>query len=189
MGTVCKAMDKVAKILDMMMGRGHEPNVITYGALINGYCKIRRIDEATRLCIIDGLSKQGLVNEAQNLFSEMIRKRISPDVVTYNSLIYDLCNFSRWKEAASIFTDMLNHGISPNVITFNTLVSGLSKEGRTTEAHNVFEIMLTKGEKPNVVTYNSLMHGLCNSGQWKEAKRIFYEIVRRGISPNAVTFT
>ena len=50
--------------------------------------------------IIDGLGKDRLVIEASNLFSKMIARGISRNVVTYNSLILGLCYVSQLEEAA-----------------------------------------------------------------------------------------
>ena len=49
--------------------------------------------------IIDGLSKEGFLDEALALFSEMVGNSISPDVVTYNSLIRDLAIWVGGKKA------------------------------------------------------------------------------------------
>lgn len=42
--------------------------------------------------VVDSLCKDGLVDDAKNLFLEMKGKGISPDVVVYSSLIQGMCS-------------------------------------------------------------------------------------------------
>ena len=76
-----------------MENKGYEPDVITCGTIVNGLCKIGQTGVAIRLLrkiekrnfaqtvvlyskIINSLSKDKLVTETLNLFSEMMSKGI-----------------------------------------------------------------------------------------------------------------
>ncbi|KAM5583621.1 hypothetical protein ABKV19_003485 [Rosa sericea] len=72
------------QLLRKMEGNGCEPNIVSYST------------------IIDSLGKDTLVVDAMNLFSEMIRRRIAPDLVTYNSLINGVCKLGKWKEGTRL---------------------------------------------------------------------------------------
>lgn len=48
--------------------------------------------------------------------------RVSPNVVTYNALIYGFCIASQLREAVSILNQMALKNITPNIYTFNILV-------------------------------------------------------------------
>ncbi|PNX65442.1 pentatricopeptide (PPR) repeat protein, partial [Trifolium pratense] len=52
-----------------MAKNGVPPEAWSYSILINGFCKLKMVDEAV------------------NLFNEMHHRKIIPDVVTYTSLI------------------------------------------------------------------------------------------------------
>ena len=56
-------------MFNTMVEKGCSPDVFSYTILINGYCKIKKIDEA------------------MHLFHEMSNKGMIPNVVTYNNLI------------------------------------------------------------------------------------------------------
>jgi pentatricopeptide repeat protein len=51
MDVLCKKweIEKAIGILDDMISKGLQPNVITYSILINGHCKKREIDKAMLL--------------------------------------------------------------------------------------------------------------------------------------------
>ena len=90
------------------------------GIVIDGLCMerntrtaidfLRAIDRGGRPCkpnaivrntIIDSLCKDKLVDQALALLEEMIEKGIYPSIVTYSSLIQDICNLSKWKLTSS----------------------------------------------------------------------------------------
>ena len=75
-----------------MLKDGLFPGMVTYNALINGYCKERRSwfqkpDGFTFTALIDGRCKQGRPEEANGILDLMIKKGISPDEVTWTALI------------------------------------------------------------------------------------------------------
>ncbi|MFS7974400.1 putative tetratricopeptide-like helical domain superfamily [Helianthus anomalus] len=85
-----------------------EPDVVTYNTMIKGLCKFGYNDIATGLLrlmdergckpdvvayniIVDSLCKDKMIDDAFNLFKEMVfHKLVLPDVITYNSLIHGL---------------------------------------------------------------------------------------------------
>ncbi|CAB4263009.1 unnamed protein product [Prunus armeniaca] len=48
----------------------------------------------------------------------MINRSVVPDIVSYNSLIYGLCNMGLWNRALALFEIMNEKGINPDVVTF-----------------------------------------------------------------------
>ncbi|KAM7462435.1 hypothetical protein LguiA_030556 [Lonicera macranthoides] len=164
-----------------------EPDVVTYGTVINGLCKsgntkiavelLRSMEtlhfEADVYCysmIIDSLCKDRMISDAKNLRVEMTKKGISPNVVTYSSLIHGLCNFGQWKEVTELLREMVDRNVSPDVRTFSTLVDALCKVGMVREAEDVLEVMI-KREKEN-----------------RKAVRLLREIRRKGVNHTVVTY-
>jgi pentatricopeptide repeat domain-containing protein 1 len=60
--------------------------------------KLIKTDVVIHNTIIDSLCKDKLVIDAYVLYSEMIAKKISPDVVTFNALIYGFCVVGQLKK-------------------------------------------------------------------------------------------
>nr|KAJ0215052.1 hypothetical protein LSAT_V11C300146570 [Lactuca sativa] len=141
-----------------------EPDTIMYTTMIKGLCKFGNNDTAIALLklmdrsgckrnvvtyntIIDSLCKDQMVDDAFNLFKEMVfHKGILPDVITYNSLIHGLCNLCRWDEVSKLLKEMEDDRISPSVNTFNILVDALCKEGKVEDANCVINIMIQRGK-------------------------------------------
>ncbi|XP_022747934.1 pentatricopeptide repeat-containing protein At1g62680, mitochondrial-like [Durio zibethinus] len=70
-------MDATRKLFNSITNKGYVPDEFTYNIIINGYCKAKRIDEA------------------MELFHEMTRNRLTPDVVTYSTLISGMSQVGR----------------------------------------------------------------------------------------------
>ena len=133
LGNAIQLLDKIVKL-------GYEPDLVVYGIMFRGLCrtgdnlgalKLLRDMESHAHCtpniviystIIDSLSKDGLINEAVNLFSEMQVKGIRPNVVTYTSLIRGMCTLGRWKEAEDMLSEMMAKNLIPQVPTYNMLI-------------------------------------------------------------------
>ncbi|RYR74322.1 hypothetical protein Ahy_A02g008996 [Arachis hypogaea] len=127
--------------------------------------------------LIDGLRKDGSVNEAQNLFSEMISRGIYPDIVSFNSLMHGLCCTDRLKEATQLLNDMVVKDINPDVCTYNILLDAL---WRIPDVQNFLEDMYARGQLPNIITYNILLDNLCKGSHLDVAIELFPKIFGKG---------
>ena len=69
------------------------------------------LNEVMYTIIIDNLDKDKLVSDAQDLYSKMVDRGISPTVVTYSTLICVLCLVGQLKEATNLLNEMMlkNH--------------------------------------------------------------------------------
>ncbi|KAL7252603.1 hypothetical protein ACSBR1_007216 [Camellia fascicularis] len=162
-------------------------NFVTLNIVINCFCNLNRVD-LDYSTVIDRLCKDRLVTEALKLFSDMIDNGISPNVITYTSLIQGVCCLGEWKEAIRLLNEMLGKNVSPNVQTFTILVDALCEEGMAKEAQYVVELMIQRGVVPNVVTYNAVMDGYCLCGQVDEARKMLDVMVSRDCAPDVVTY-
>ncbi|CAB4263008.1 unnamed protein product [Prunus armeniaca] len=78
----------------------------------------------------------------------MINRSVVPDIVSYNSLIYGLCNMAcksgKWEETVRLFRNLIDCGALPNIVTFNSVLDALCKDGKTAETLKLVEKMLLK---------------------------------------------
>lgn len=74
-------MDEAMNIFKQMQMDGVQPNVVAYTTILDGLCKIRRVEDV------------------RNLMNQMARQGISPDIVTYNSLISGFFRLGNWKRS------------------------------------------------------------------------------------------
>ena len=73
---------------DMMLGRGHKPDVATYSALIHGYFLINEVNGSTKL------------------FYNMIQIGLTSDVKSYSIMINGYCKNKKVDQALTLFKEM-----------------------------------------------------------------------------------
>ena len=100
----------------MMKERGFQPDLICYSVLINGYCKLGRLEEA--ISFLRLLERDGL----------------ALGIKGYSSLIAGFFSARRYNEAHAWYGRMFKKGIVPDVVLYTILIRGLSSEGRVGEA-------------------------------------------------------
>lgn len=183
-----------------------EPNVVTYGALMDGLCKANKVNEARGLldvmtfegcepnnivydALIDGLLKNGKLEEAEEVYSRMCENGYNPNVFTYGSMIDKMFKDNRLDLATRVLSKMLENSCPPNVIIYTEMVDGLCKVGKTDEAYKLMEMMETKGCKPNVVTYTAMINGFGKIGKVEKSLEIFKEMGTKSCAPNYVTYS
>ncbi|GAB2294181.1 hypothetical protein Dimus_028400 [Dionaea muscipula] len=183
----------------------NEPNVFTYGALIDGLCKAQKVREARDLldamlrngcepnhivydALIDGFCKAGKLDEAQEVFAKMSEHGYSPNEHTYGSLIYRMFKDKRLDLALKVLSKMLGSSCAPNVVIFTEMIDGLCKLDKTDEAYKLLLMMEEKGCHPNVVTYTAIIDGFGKSGKVDKCLKLFREMGEKGCLPNYVTY-
>ncbi|XP_076896570.1 pentatricopeptide repeat-containing protein At5g46100-like [Bidens hawaiensis] len=167
---LCKSgqtMDSAVKIFHEMRKHGCTPDAYTYATLINGLCRIKKVDEAKKL------------------LNEMEINGCSPSVVTYTSLIHGLCQVNNLDEALTFLEQMEAKRVDPNVYTYSSVINGLCKNGRSDDAMKLMEVMISKHHKPNMITYSTLIHGLCKERKLRDALIIFDRMKLQGLKPDA----
>ncbi|XP_008804183.1 pentatricopeptide repeat-containing protein At1g06710, mitochondrial isoform X1 [Phoenix dactylifera] len=182
-----------------------EPNVITYGALVDGLCKAHKVAEAHDLldamssagcepnhvvydALIDGFCKAGRLDVAQEIFVRMSEHGFTPNVYTYSSLIDRLFKDRRLDLALKVLSKMLENSCAPNVVTYTEMIDGLCKAGKTEEAHKLLTMMEEKGCSPNVITYTALIDGFGKAAKVEMCLKLFSQMSKKGCSPNFITY-
>lgn len=199
------AIPDVDKYFRLAHSSDKEPNVFTYGALIDGLCKAHKVEEAHNLlksmsaegaepnhivydALIDGLCKAGRLDEAQMVFAQMSERGYSPNVYTYGSLIDRMFKDKRLDLALKVLSKMLENSCAPNVVIYTEMIDGLSKVGKTDEAYKLMLMMEEKGCYPNVITYTAMIDGFGKMGKVEKCLDLFRQMSSKGCSPNFVTY-
>ncbi|XP_009794463.1 pentatricopeptide repeat-containing protein At1g06710, mitochondrial [Nicotiana sylvestris] len=183
-----------------------EPNVVTYGAMIDGLCKAHRVKEARNLldvmlmegcepnhivydALIDGLCKVGKLDDAQEIFTKMSECGYSPSVYTYSSLIDRLFKDNRLDLAIKVLSKMLESSCRPNVVIYTEMVDGFCKVGKIDEAYKLMLMMEEKGCHPNVVTYTAMIDGFGKAGKVSKCLELIERMGNKGCAPNYITYS
>ena len=122
-----------------------------------------RVDYETALGIVNNLREANL----------------TPDVVTYNTLINLAPDY---EEAKRLVTQMRGELITPNVVTYSTLIN-LAPDYE--EAKRLVTQMRGELITPDVVTYNTLIN---LAPDYEEAKRLVTQMRGELITPDVVTY-
>ncbi|CAN6863961.1 unnamed protein product, partial [Brassica oleracea] len=63
------------------------------------------------------VEEEGMWEDVAEMVNEMVRRGISPDVCTYNTLISRICKDKELSEAMDVYGSMINKGPEPNLQT------------------------------------------------------------------------
>ncbi|XVE86810.1 hypothetical protein DITRI_Ditri18aG0064200 [Diplodiscus trichospermus] len=117
---------KVAQAMSLfvdMIGKGHQPCLITYTVLyLMCFKLLRTIEErdfppntVAYSTVIDCLCKDRQLTKAFNLFFELKDKGIAPNTVTYSCLIHAMCTLGQQKEATRFLDEMSANNVALDV--------------------------------------------------------------------------
>ncbi|CAI9093491.1 OLC1v1028999C1 [Oldenlandia corymbosa var. corymbosa] len=136
------------------------------------------------VAMLDGLCKDGLIQEAMKLFGLMREKGTIPEVVIYTAVVEGFCKAQKPDEAIRIFRKMQSLGITPNAFSYGTLIQGLFRVKRLDDATEFCLEMLDSGHSPNVVTFIGLVDVYCKENGLEEAQTMINKLTQKGFCLN-----
>ncbi|KAL2466767.1 putative Pentatricopeptide repeat-containing protein [Abeliophyllum distichum] len=193
-------------MFDEMLKIGVEPNVVTFGTLINGFCAKLELGKAFRLkkkmegdfkikpnahiytALIKGVCKIDELGKAIKLKEEMLRKKVELDPAIYSTLISAFFKVGRKAEVSELLEEMKKVGCKPDTVTYNALICGFCQEKEFDLAFGILNEMEKNGCKPDVISYNIIISGLCRDGKTREALDLLEDMPRRKCIPDVVTY-
>ncbi|KAF4393867.1 hypothetical protein F8388_018358 [Cannabis sativa] len=149
---------------------------VTYCTLIQGYCKVGRIDEAVEIfdefrstaissvacynCLISELCSRGVVDMATKVFIELNEKNLPLDAGICTMLIKEIIERNGAEKISNLLYRMENMGSDVYDILCDTVISVLCKRCYPEAALEVFTIMKRKGLTLTSKSYYLLIKGL-----------------------------
>ncbi|XP_073004026.1 uncharacterized protein [Typha latifolia] len=124
------------------------------------------------VAMLDGLCKDGLIQEAMKLFGLMREKGTIPEVVIYTAVVEGFCKAAKFDDAKRIFRKMQKNGIVPNAFSYSVLIQGLCRGGKLEDAVEFCTEMFEAGHSPNAATYIGLVDGFCKEKGVEEGEKI-----------------
>ncbi|PWA94556.1 pentatricopeptide repeat (PPR) superfamily protein [Artemisia annua] len=147
------SISHAVRVYDDMIKMGKKPNLVIYNSIVDGLSKNLSVDVAK--IMVDELKKLGLldavtlnsllngycanwkVNEALNLFLQMqedeakelmemmVAQGLTPDSITYTTLLTNACKKSSAEEVVALHDDMVVKGVTPDSQTYDDIVGPL----------------------------------------------------------------
>ncbi|KAK9698842.1 hypothetical protein RND81_08G135100 [Saponaria officinalis] len=150
-------LEDACLLFKAMKSRGCAANLVAYSALLDGLCRFRHTDKARGL-----------------------------NVISYTSVIQNLCEKGKSMEALSILERMGRFNCSPNRITVSVLVKGLCADGHIDEAFKLVVRVGDEGHVPIGECYSSLVIWLLNIKRLEEAEKHFRWMLDNSLRPNGL---
>ncbi|WVZ87682.1 hypothetical protein U9M48_034283 [Paspalum notatum var. saurae] len=143
------------KLLERCQELGFVVDVFTYNTIMHHFCK------------------QGKWRRVLKLFTELIKKSITPNVHTCTILIASLCRAGKFNFAKFVFS---SKGFVANTVTCNVLIYEFYQAEKEDELGFLFTDVEAGKFAPNTVTYNTLVDCLARSGRASEAANLIWQI-------------
>jgi pentatricopeptide repeat protein len=131
--------------------------------------------------------------DVEELLYDMKEEGVSADVVTFNTIIRDLCEKKKIVAARKIVSLMDASGVAPDSWTYGYLMKGLVDSGNPSAALTLFETACsdrrTVGVTENVHLYTTAMSAAAAVGDHTRALELLSRMKTIGIRPNLKTLT
>lgn len=154
----------------------------SFNTLLNALLKCGKIDVTKELfqnmeiyvspdacsydLLIHGCVASGRLEDAMNVFDEMLIRGLKPIVVTFGMLIHGICLESRVDEALKLKEDMMKvYNVKPNRQVFASLIKGLCAVGEVSLALRFKEEMMINEIELDSGIYPTLISALFNVGR------------------------
>ncbi|PPD67479.1 hypothetical protein GOBAR_DD35643 [Gossypium barbadense] len=140
------------------------------------------------LLCIEEYGKNGLIDQAVEVFNKSTNLGCKQTVSVYNSLLFALCEVKMFHGAYALIRRMIRKGELPDKRTYTVLVNGWCSSGKMKEAQDFLEDMSKKGFNPSVRGRDLLVEGLLNAGYLESAKKMVRRMTKEGFVPDIATF-
>ncbi|KAB2049561.1 hypothetical protein ES319_A13G185200v1 [Gossypium barbadense] len=138
--------------------------------------------------IIEEYGKNGLIDQAVEVFNKSTNLCCKQTVSVYNSLLFALCKVKMFYGAYALIRRMIRKGEVLDKRTYTVLVNGWCFSRKMKEAQAFLEDMSKKGFNLLVRGRDLLIEGLLNTGYLESAKKMVRRITKEGFVPDIATF-
>lgn len=159
--------EKARKTFALMAERGIEQSTVTYNSL---------------------MSFETNYKEVSNIYDQMQRADLRPDVVSYALLVNAYGKARREEEALAVFEEMLSAGVRPTRKAYNILLDAFSISGMVEQARTVFKSMRRDRYFPDLCSYTTMLSAYVNASDMEGAEMFFKRLIQDGFEPNVVTY-
>lgn len=188
------ALEQGQRIHAHLVYRGCEPDVLVWGSLIDMYAKCGRLKLARQvfdeMCegnivlwnsMITGYAQAEIGDKAIELFKEMQLEGVTPDRITYLSILMCCLHLKQIKHA---HTHIINSDFESDMCIQNSLIDMYANSGSLETASQIFHRMVVR----DGFSWNAMIAGHTQHGFHEEALILFKQMQEEGVKPDIVTF-
>lgn len=160
-------VEQAFKVYDEMVSQRIVCVPYTYNTIIHGLCYNGQTSQARKMLekfteggnfkpsfttynfIIDGFTKEGNLDSASSVYTEMSEKGVSQDFTSRIKLVEKLCKSNKLERALELLKEMVNQGFELNVSAYEALIGGFCRRGSMRTALNLYSELLHAGLPPS----------------------------------------
>ncbi|KAI3808961.1 hypothetical protein L1987_24924 [Smallanthus sonchifolius] len=134
-------------------------------------------------------SKVTKVDEALQLFDEMLQRQPPPSIFQFNQLINVIVKMRHYSTALSLYKQIKLMGIPADLYAMNVTINCLCRLNQVPYGFAFLATIFKQGHPPNSTTYNILINGHVLADRVFEAVELFKKLLRDKLcEPNQITF-
>ena len=148
-------------------------------------------DEVIYNLLLNGCSKKLDIKNLHRVYIDMIKKGISPNLITFNTIIDAFIRNKDTEKAFKIFNDMINNDISPDNFTLSTLFKGIYKPVHNKYLLQGVEIISNNTYPIDIILINVLLDACIKLKDETNFTEIFENIINKkykNIKPDLITY-
>ena len=160
--------ERARQVLAMMMVRRH--------------CR-EPVPEAGWTSLITACHRDGLLDEAVDVFRDMVSARVPRSSFSLSSILAVLAESEnrQGRCGRQVHADTIKRGADANQFVGSGLVHMYAKQGQLADAARAFEAI---GGKPDAVCWNAMAMAYARGGRYREAARVMYQMKAAGMNPS-----
>jgi len=129
--------------------------------------------------MICGHVKCGQGQKALELFQEMQKEGVQPDLRTFVGLLNACASVVALEEGRHAHRQIIEHGWDSDIIVGNSLIYMYAKCGSMEDACKVFKNMPSH----DVITWNVMISGYVKCGEGQKVLELFHQMEQEGVQP------
>lgn len=167
---------RASAVLDEMISRGVMPDTMIFNNIIDMYAKCRNGADGNKMALY-------------NLY-RMKELGVTPDLLTYTSIITSSAKLGKWKESISLLDEITTkHGIKPDRVIYTAVIKACSDSGRWKEAIMMLAKMKETGIPLDSAACNSVITACASVAKWEAALKVMNFMKQEGLTIDHYTYS
>ncbi|KAL3845958.1 hypothetical protein ACJIZ3_003361 [Penstemon smallii] len=138
-------------------------------------------DQVSFSMLISGFCQRGLIQEALELFHDMLLFGMSTDEFTISSILGALASSNKSAIGIQLHAHIIKLGLESESFVGSSLIMMYSKHGNIGDCGKVFKNL-------DLVTWTTMIASYAQHGKVSEALEVYHLMKKSGIEPDSVTF-